>query len=97
MKCPKCQRENTEAAKFCLECGAKFELKCPQCGHSIPPSAKFCEEYGHKLSGPSKPIPKELSFDEKLAKIQKYLPGGLTEKILALFNGSLKFISRKEL
>ena len=27
--------------------------------------------------------PKDLSFDEKLAKIQKYLPKGLTEKILS--------------
>jgi class 3 adenylate cyclase len=27
--------------------------------------------------------PKELSFDEKLTKIQKYLPKGLTEKILS--------------
>jgi hypothetical protein len=26
-----------------------------------------------------KPIPKELSFDEKLSKIQKYLPSALTE------------------
>ena len=32
---------------------------------------------------PAKPIPKDLSFDEKLAKIQKYLPKDLTEKILA--------------
>jgi class 3 adenylate cyclase len=28
-------------------------------------------------------MPKELSFDEKLQKIQKYLPGGLNEKILS--------------
>ena len=28
-------------------------------------------------------IPKALSFDEKLEKIQRYLPGELTEKILA--------------
>ena len=27
--------------------------------------------------------PKELSFDEKIDKIQRYLPKGLTEKILA--------------
>ncbi len=29
------------------------------------------------------PSPKDLSLDEKLAKIQRYLPKGLTEKILA--------------
>ena len=83
MKCPKCQTDNKEGGKFCIECGHKFELKCPQCGHSLPQVAKFCEECGHQLTKPSKLIPNELSFDEKLRKIQKYLPGGLTEKILA--------------
>jgi predicted ATPase/class 3 adenylate cyclase len=35
------------------------------------------------LSLPSEPPPKELSFDEKLEKIQRYLPKGLTEKVLS--------------
>ena len=83
MKCPKCQTENKEGAKFCLECGHRFEIKCPQCGRSVPLAAKFCDECGHQLSLPSAPTPKELSFDEKLQKIQKYLPGGLTERILS--------------
>jgi class 3 adenylate cyclase len=34
------------------------------------------------LSAPAEPPPKDLSFDEKLEKIQRYLPKGLTEKIL---------------
>ena len=46
-------------------------------------SIKFCGECGHELTLTSKPIPKELSFDEKLAKIQRYLPKDLTQKILA--------------
>ncbi len=83
MKCPRCQTENPEARKFCSECGAKLLLICSQCGFENLPKDKFCGECGHDLSVPSKPIPKELSFDEKLTKIQKYLPGGLTEKILA--------------
>ncbi len=61
----------------------KMELKCPKCGAEIPSGRKFCGECGHDLSLPSKPIPKELSFDEKLAKIQRYLPKDLTQKILA--------------
>ena len=71
MKCPKCQFDNPEGSKFCIECGHKFELKCPQCGHSLPTAAKFCNECGHQLSLPAKPPPKELSFDEKIRKIQK--------------------------
>jgi len=69
--------------KFCGECGAKLEKICPHCNSSNPPQFKFCGECGHDLTLPSTPIPKELSFEEKLAKIQRYLPKNLTEKILA--------------
>jgi len=47
------------------------------------PGDKFCGECGQDLRSQAKPAPKDLSFDEKLAKIQRYLPRGLTEKILA--------------
>jgi class 3 adenylate cyclase/tetratricopeptide (TPR) repeat protein len=83
MKCPKCHFDNREGIKFCEECGAKIELKCPKCGAEIPLGRKFCGECGHDLTLPSKPVPKELSFEEKLAKIQRYLPKDLTQKILA--------------
>jgi class 3 adenylate cyclase/tetratricopeptide (TPR) repeat protein len=83
MKCPKCQFENPEGIKFCGECGAKLEIICPNCNFSNPPQFKFCGECGHDLSLPSRPILRELSFDEKLAKIQRYLPKDLTQKILA--------------
>ena len=83
MKCPKCQTENPENLKFCGECGAKLEKICPHCNSSNPPQFKFCGECGHDLGLPSKPIPKELSFEEKLAKTQRYLPKDLTQKILA--------------
>jgi len=83
MKCPKCQAENPEVKKFCTECGTKLFKICPKCGGEVLPADKFCGECGQALDVPAKGTPKELSFDEKLAKIQKYLPGGLTEKILA--------------
>jgi class 3 adenylate cyclase/tetratricopeptide (TPR) repeat protein len=83
MKCPQCQFENREGAKFCKECGAKLDLTCPQCGNLLSPESKFCDECGSQLIPSSKSAPKELSFDEKLTKIQKYLPKGLTEKILS--------------
>ncbi len=83
MKCPKCQFENREGIKFCEKCGLKMELVCPACGAKIPPDRQFCGECGHDLILPSKPAPKDLSFEEKLAKIQRYLPKDLTQKILA--------------
>jgi class 3 adenylate cyclase/tetratricopeptide (TPR) repeat protein len=83
MKCPNCQFENREGVKFCNECGYKFELTCPECGATNPVGSKFCNECGSKLSLPIEQAPKDLSFDDKLTKIQKYLPKGLTEKILS--------------
>ncbi len=83
MKCPSCQTQNPESNKFCRECGAKLLKVCPQCGSESLAGDKFCGECGHNLSLPSKPSPTDVSFDEKLAKIQRYLPKRLTEKILA--------------
>ncbi|KKK66997.1 hypothetical protein LCGC14_2958480, partial [marine sediment metagenome] len=84
MKCPKCQSENPEGSKFCVECGNKIEIICPSCGSVNSPRFKFCNECGQKINLPAEASPpKDLSFDEKLEKIQKYLPKGITEKILA--------------
>jgi len=83
MKCPKCQFANPDGVNFCVECGSKLEKICSECGYSNSLSHKFCGGCGHKLSLPVEAPPKDLSFDEKLNKIQRYLPKGLTEKILS--------------
>ena len=83
MKCPKCQFDNPEDAEFCNECGNKLEIICSACGRMNPLGSKFCNKCGHSLIPLIKPAPKELSFDEKLAKIRRYLPKDLTQKILA--------------
>ena len=85
MKCPKCQFENPEGMLFCGKCAAKLERICPQCNYSNPPEFGFCGKCAHDLttSSPTPAPPVELSFEEKLENIQRYLPGGLTEKILA--------------
>ena len=83
MKCPKCQFENPDDAQFCIECGNPMEFQCPKCGAITPTTGKFCKACGHNLTLPSEPAPKELSFEEKIDKIQRYLPKGLTEKILS--------------
>jgi len=83
MKCPECQADNKEGAKFCRKCGGKFSLICTKCGAENLPGDNFCDQCGHDITLPLEAVPKDLSFDEKLEKIQKYLPGGLTDKILA--------------
>ncbi len=84
MKCRKCQFENPASIKFCGECGAELTLICPGCSADNPPQFKFCGQCGRRLA-PSAHIhsQRDLSFDEKLAKIQHYLPNGLAEKILS--------------
>jgi len=47
------------------------------------PEDKFCGGCGKNLTVPSESKQKDLSFDEKLDKIQRYLPKGLAEKILS--------------
>ncbi|MFH1351257.1 MAG: zinc ribbon domain-containing protein, partial [Pseudomonadota bacterium] len=74
MKCPTCQHENPEDAIFCNSCGNKLEITCPECGKSNPPGSRFCNGCGRNLTQPSEGAPKDLSFDEKIKKIQKYLP-----------------------
>jgi class 3 adenylate cyclase/tetratricopeptide (TPR) repeat protein len=83
MQCPECQVDNRDGVKFCEKCGAKMEFVCPNCGDKIPFGTEFCGACGIKVSQPLGPPSKELSFDEKLEKIQRYLPKGLTKKILS--------------
>jgi class 3 adenylate cyclase len=50
VKCPKCQFDNKEEAKFCKKCGTKLELTCQFCGHPYEGDSLFCEQCGQKLS-----------------------------------------------
>ena len=58
-------------------------MKCPNCQHEIPEDSKFCKECGNQLTSSSIQSSEAHSFDEKIDKIQRYLPKGLAEKILA--------------
>jgi GGDEF domain-containing protein len=83
MKCPKCQHGNPEDAAFCNKCGNKIEVACPKCSKVNPADSLFCNACGHSLQRLSTPVPGDLSPDDKIEKIQRYLPKGLTEKILS--------------
>jgi len=83
MECPGCGFQNPEGMKFCGECANKLEKSCPKCDFINPPKFKFCGECGQNLNSSSQPTHKELNLDDKLDKIKRYLPKGLTEKILS--------------
>ena len=76
MKCPKCQYENREGAKFCKKCGNKLELICPSCDHPYQADSIFCDECGHTLTKP-KAAP-SVNYSEP----QSYTPKHLADKIL---------------
>ncbi len=58
-------------------------MECPKCGHINEDDAKFCNQCAFKFSNPSLRRHKDTLVDEKIDKIQRYLPRGLAEKILS--------------
>lgn len=76
MKCPECQFDNREGAKFCKKCGAKLELTCPLCNTLQTPDSLFCDKCGSDLIKPAEaPI---VNYSEP----QSYTPKFLADKIL---------------
>jgi class 3 adenylate cyclase/tetratricopeptide (TPR) repeat protein len=71
MQCSRCQHENPQHAKFCLECGGRLALTCAKCRAELPGSAKFCLECGTPVG----PEPQARSP-------QSYTPKHLAERIL---------------
>jgi len=76
MKCPKCQTENKEGARFCNECGTRLEIICEKCKSRNSPGNKFCNECGQPLTKSREPSSSDY-IDP-----QSYTPKYLAEKIL---------------
>ncbi len=58
-------------------------MQCPQCRSDNPEGARYCNQCGAFLDASSPVSPPPQTFEEKIEKIQRYLPQGLTEKILS--------------
>jgi class 3 adenylate cyclase/tetratricopeptide (TPR) repeat protein len=82
MICPHCRFDNPAGAKFCNECGGRLEFACPSCTKVNPSGSKFCNECGHPLSAAAT-VPQVPPPLDPVAKLKRYLPRGLAEKILA--------------
>ncbi|MBP1741652.1 MAG: adenylate/guanylate cyclase, partial [Deltaproteobacteria bacterium] len=90
MKCPKCQFDNPEGAKFCNECGSSLEITCPKCSKANPPGSKFCNSCGHDLKQPKEPPSVDYS------KPESYTPKFLADKIMSnrrLIEGERKVVT----
>src|SRR5438876_1800870 len=78
MKCPRCQAENREGARFCRECGVTFAAVCSHCGTKVEAGSNFCDSCGAPLAAtPAQPAP-----PSRFASPESYTPKHLVEKIL---------------
>jgi class 3 adenylate cyclase len=70
VRCPGCERENPDEARFCLQCGAHLIISCPACGVALPLGARFCLECGRAVTATRVPA--------------SYTPRHVSEQILAV-------------
>jgi class 3 adenylate cyclase/tetratricopeptide (TPR) repeat protein len=80
MRCPRCQAENREGARFCRECGTRFDVTCLSCGAKVEPGSKFCDSCGSNI--PVSVAPPTLP--SRFASPESYTPKHLAEKILTV-------------
>ena len=57
-------------------------MQCPKCKVENPEGARYCNQCGAFLDSEDLQMALPQSFEEKIEKIQRYLPQGLTTKIL---------------
>src|SRR3989338_7008101 len=76
MRCPQCQHQNRDGAKFCEECAATLARACANCGSQLSASAKFCSECAHPAASPP------TRAQPRLAAPEAHIHRHLAEKIL---------------
>jgi ABC-type oligopeptide transport system substrate-binding subunit/class 3 adenylate cyclase len=84
MRCPKCDKENPEGARFCLRCGAELTPVCPQCEARLPldPDLSFCPQCGAEVAAP--PVDAVAERDSAAVKALKRVAArGYAERLLA--------------
>jgi class 3 adenylate cyclase/tetratricopeptide (TPR) repeat protein len=85
VRCPQCDRQNREQARFCDGCGAALPLRCHACSAVNRPGAKYCDGCGAALIGvPSiSADARSISRPNADQSPSPYTPRYLSENILA--------------
>ena len=73
MKCPRCQHNNPQGARFCEECATPLSRSCSNCGTALSATAKFCHACAH---------PAAVAAEAPSRSPDSYTPKHLAEKIL---------------
>jgi len=79
MRCPGCERENRDDARFCRGCGLALPRACPRCAAPTLPDSAFCDRCGAPLAGEREPAPASVARDGGPVS---YTPKHLAERIL---------------
>jgi class 3 adenylate cyclase len=75
MICPRCQTNNPQAARFCMNCGLELVRRCSNCQSELPHGARFCMACGQ-------PVLVETPIDaSRLSRLTASAPETLVQKI----------------
>src|SRR5690242_1702444 len=87
MRCPRCQHDSPQGARFCEECATPLARTCSNCGTALSAAAKFCHACAH-------PVPAGAGIPPRSPA--SYTPRHLAEKILtskAALEGERKLVT----
>jgi len=104
VRCPNCERDNPEDARFCAGCGSPLssEIACTRCGRLNPPDAAFCNGCSQQLGGAPAtaegamnraptPVaaPQPTSFANGRYTVKRFLGEGGKKKVYLVHDASL--------
>jgi class 3 adenylate cyclase/tetratricopeptide (TPR) repeat protein len=104
MKCPRCQHDNPQGARFCEECATPLARTCSNCGTALSATAKFCHACAHPVAAvvgapsrsPDSYTPKHLA--EKILTSKAALEGE-RKQVTVLFadlKGSMELLADRD-
>jgi class 3 adenylate cyclase len=104
MKCPRCQHDNPQGARFCEECATPLARTCSNCGAALSATAKFCPACAHPVAAaagtpsrsPDSYTPKHLA--EKILTSKAALEGE-RKQVTVLFadlKGSMELLADRD-